>query len=305
MIIKNCFKVLKRVFSAAIVMTASLAQFTSCDSREDWFAKEGEGTTFIIKSNKREWWTYEDKYELRNDTVFSDDFRIVEFDLKVNDVRWSDNYYDPGVNYSTEAVYIDFEGIGQKLNKESKTKWSVTVQLEYPNFVCDELNRCFCFLTYDSRCPVTKNDTVAPIINTADVIIELEDAFLNKLYCHVKINCLGDIPPVPVMKIKDVDGYPMEKILDLSGSYDKDGSVSMYEYCIDGNIRTYKDPIYDCDKTGYPAGKGAYGGTYVTSTAQSEIKHAFQTEGEHIVYYRCMDNLGLWSVWNSVTVAIK
>lgn len=43
-------KIAKRVFSAVTVLTASLAQFTFCDSREDWFAKEGEaGDTFFIQ----------------------------------------------------------------------------------------------------------------------------------------------------------------------------------------------------------------------------------------------------------------
>lgn len=38
----------KRVFSAVTVLTASLAQMTSCDTRENWFAKEEEDATFII-----------------------------------------------------------------------------------------------------------------------------------------------------------------------------------------------------------------------------------------------------------------
>ena len=116
---------------------------------------------------------------------------------------------------------------------------------------------------------------------------------------------MGNITPIPVLEIKNVEGNTMEKTISLSKSYDKDGSVEKYEYCIDGEIRDYDFPIYDCDPTGVPAGKGAYGGTYITSTEQSEIKHAFQKEGSHVVYYRCMDNLGLWSLWYNALITVK
>ena len=152
--------------------------------------------------------------------------------------------------------------------------------------------------------PGVKNDTVAVLLNTADFVMELIDAFRNKVYCHVKVNLWSDIPPIPVMEIKDIEGSSMEKVLCLSKSYDKDGSVSKYEYCIDGNVRAYNYPKFEIEND-CCGGKGAYGGTYITSTDFSEVKHAFQTKGEHIVYYRCMDNLGLWSVWNSMTVTIK
>ena len=153
--------------------------------------------------------------------------------------------------------------------------------------------------------PATNTDTVAPVLNTAHMIMELEDAFRNKHYCHVKINCLGDIAPVPVLEIRDVDGKTMEKVFDLSESYDKDGSVEKYEICIDGEVVIYKSPIFDCDPTVAPAGKGAYGGTYIKSTSLSEVKHAFQTEGDHVVYVRCMDNLGLWSLWYNALITVN
>ena len=298
----------KRVFSAVAVLTASLAQLTSCDSREYWFAKEGEGATFIIKSSKFANIDDEDEesYDFRNDTVCSDNPKVVEFNLKLCDVSWMETYYESRVNYYSEQLNLDIEGLIQKVYRKAQTKMSVTTSYsQAPEFVSFVEKNWVYFLGREGGFPITRNDTTAPVLNTADVIIALEDAFQNEFYCHVKVNCLGDITPIPVMEIKDVEGYPMEKVLSLSNSYDKDGSVSKYEYCIDGNIRSYNLPKYDCDPEGFPAGKGAYGGTYITATEKSEVKHAFQTEGEHIVYYRCMDNLGLWSVWNSVTVTIK
>lgn len=296
-------KIAKRVFSAVIVLTASLAQFTSCDSREDWFAKEGEGATFIIKSCKSAWWRDGVQYEFRNDTVYSDNVRVVEYNVKVNDIYFDD--YDRKFNYASECVQLDMEGLGGKVEivKKSELDMDITTDFPEPRFVYIQDN------WYNFRdfvgLPTTNTDTVAPILNTAHVVIELEDSFRNKIYCHVKINCLGDIAPVPVLEIRDVEGNPMEKVFDLSKSYDKDGSVEKYEFCIDGEIVDYKKPAFDCRQDLAPAGKGAYGGTYITSTTLREVKHAFQNEGSHVVYYRCMDNLGLWSLWYNVLITVN
>ena len=65
-----------------------LIGLVSCDTREDWFAKEGEGATFIIKSCKSAWWEDEEKYEFRNDTVYSDNNRVVEYNVKLNSVKY-------------------------------------------------------------------------------------------------------------------------------------------------------------------------------------------------------------------------
>ena len=282
-----------------------LIGLSSCDTREDWFAKEGEGATFIIKSCKSEQWQNGEKYEFRNDSVYSDNPKVVEFNLKLCGVEWYENYYRSHVAYHSECLKLDIEGLTQKIYRKSNTKMNVTTLLQDPDFVNFTMDDSWVYFVSDVSFPITRNDTIAPVLNTADVIIALEDAFKNEFYCHIKVNCLGDITPIPVMEIKDVEGFPMEKELSLSNSYDKDGSISKYEYCIDGNIRSYNLPKYDCDPEGFPAGKGAYGGTYITATEKSEVRHAFQTEGDHIVYYRCMDNLGLWSLWAYKIVTIK
>lgn len=271
----------------------------SCDTREDWFAKEGEGATFIIRSYKS-FWKDEEKYEFKNDTVYSDNYRVVEYNVKVDEVHL-DNH-DHKVNYKSECVHLDIEGFGGKV-KRTNMDVNVTTDLPEPHLV-DLEDNWYYFINFDGA-TATSIDTTAPVLNTAHMIMELEDVFRNKFYCHVKINCLGNITPIPVLEIKNVEGNTMEKTISLSKSYDKDGSVEKYEYCIDGEIRDYDFPIYDCDPTGVPAGKGAYGGTYITSTEQSEIKHAFQKEGSHVVYYRCMDNLGLWSLWYNALITVK
>ena len=282
-----------------------LIGLTSCDTREDWFAKEGEGATFIIKSSKSAWWDDEEKYEFRNDTVYSDNNRVVVYNVKLNNV-WYEEYnwgaqvrYDAG--YRSEAINLDIEGMGKKVTKTWRDI-NVTTDMRNPSIFKHEGDKCFNFS--DKGIPVTNIDTIAPVLNTAHIIMELEDVFRNTFYCHVKINFLGDIAPVPMLEIKDVDGNPMEKVFDLSKSFDKDGSVEKYEYCIDGEIVEYDLPTFDCNPNEAPAGKGAYGGTYITSTSLSVIKHAFQKKGDHIVFYRCMDNLGLWSLWYNVIVTI-
>lgn len=58
--------VLRQMLVSASVLCTSVISFTSCDSREDWFAKEGEGATFIIKLCGLDW--YENYYG--NHTVY-------------------------------------------------------------------------------------------------------------------------------------------------------------------------------------------------------------------------------------------
>lgn len=296
---KNSIKSMRYIGFILVLLTV----LSSCDSREDWFAREGEDVAFVIKTYKNDRSYFKenpDKYAFRKDTVYSHNSRVVTYDLKV---LWLNSG-----GYGSESLCIDIEGIGQKVEKESGSKWSVTSTYPSPELVdvnlgVDYRHPEIYFIGLD-EIPGVKNDTVAVLLNTADFVMELIDSFRNKIYCHVKVNLWSDIPPIPVMEINDIEGSSMEKVLCLSKSYDKDGSVEKYEYCIDGNVKEYNHPKFEIEND-CCGGKGAYGGTYITSTELSEVKHAFQTKGEHIVYYRCMDNLGLWSVWNNVTVTIK
>ncbi|MCR5248328.1 MAG: hypothetical protein K6E14_11160 [Paludibacteraceae bacterium] len=292
-----------RYLSFILFLLILLIGLSSCDTREDWFAKEGEGATFIIKSCKSAWWDDGVQYEFRNDTIYGDNIRVVEYNVKVKDVHFSDGFNN--ITYASECVHLDIEGLGGKVEmvKKSELDMNITTDFPEPHFV--QLDDHWYNFRNFYGAPTTNTDTIAPILNTAHMIIELEDSFRDKLYCHVKINCLGDIAPVPLLEIKDVDGNPMEKVFDLSKSHDKDGSVEKYEFCIDGEIVDYNSPVFDCRQDVAPAGKGAYGGTYITSTSLSEVKHAFQKEGTHVVYYRCMDNLGLWSLWYNELITVN
>ena len=297
---KNSIKSMRYIGFILVLLTV----LSSCDSREDWFAREGEDVAFVIKTYKRDVSYLQEnpeKYDFRTDTVYSQNTHVVTYDLKVCWLR-------KDVGYGSGSLGIDIDGVGQKVGEESGSEWSISSTYTSPQLSGDyygkdgDRHKEIHFV--GSEIPGVNNDTVAILLNTANIVIELRDAFRNKVYCHVKVNLWSDIPPIPVMEVSDVIGYPMEKVLSLSKSYDKDGSVIKYEYCIDGNVRDYNYPKFEIEND-YSGGKGAYGGTYITSTDLNEIKHAFQTEGEHIVYYRCMDNLGLWSVWNKVTVTIK
>lgn len=304
-------EVLKRVFSAAIVMTASLAQFTSCDSREDWFAKEGEEATFIIKSFKFPYTSASvneieesDKYEFRSDTFSTDKKGVIEYNLTL------DHYHDVkdlGFYHFSEKLYLDIVGISRKTEKSCRfTSRDYSAQVTYiiPELVEEGQSFAFCGVTTKSQ--EFASDTTAALVNCVNIFARIKDVFGNPYDCHIKINFWGDIPPIPVVEIKDVDGKPMEKIISLKNSYDKDGSIVKYEYCIDGNVVSYEHGTFE-ERESSPAhsGKGAYGGTYITATDESEVKHAFQTEGAHEVYYRCLDDKGVWCSWKKEIVTVE
>ncbi len=133
---------------------------------------------------------------------------------------------------------------------------------------------------------------------------------------YVKVNYWSEDTPVPILEAKPITGQPMAWTLSLKNSYDTDGEVKKYEYCIDGNVTQYSHDIphfeaykhygkKHVEETIWEGGKAAYGGTYITATELSEVKHVFQTKGEHKIYYRCMDNLGLWSLWQCETIEIE
>jgi len=69
---------------------------------------------------------------------------------------------------------------------------------------------------------------------------------------------------MPILKVEKLaDNY--EYKLSMEQSYDRDGKVMKYEWCIDGNIATYSvsDIRFDIYKKAWQSGKAAYGGTYV------------------------------------------
>lgn len=124
---------------------------------------------------------------------------------------------------------------------------------------------------------------------------------------YINFRLWGPCPPTSVLDVVDVEGNPYEKRISMSRSHDKDGKVVKYEYCIDGNVRTYgpRDNRFDFFDGPWQAGQSAYGGDYITATEISEINYEFQTKGAHKIYYRCMDDMFIWSTWKCETIIIQ
>ena len=124
---------------------------------------------------------------------------------------------------------------------------------------------------------------------------------------YVNLTVWSDNSPVPVLEVKPISGQPMARTLSMKESYDVDGEVKKYEYCIDGNVMqyTHNDLHFDLVSGYWQSGKAAYGGTYITATEMSEVNHVFQSKGTHNIYYRCMDDLGAWSKWELSTIEIE
>lgn len=114
---KSFKRIYKQILVSAVITYASMNVFTSCDSREDWFAKEGEGATFIIKSSKTAWWEDGVQYEFRNDTVYSDNYWVVEYNVKVEEVLFHEG--DKKISYFSECVHFDIEGFGGKVKRSN------------------------------------------------------------------------------------------------------------------------------------------------------------------------------------------
>lgn len=153
----------------------------------------------------------------------------------------------------------------------------------------------------------------------------------------LKINYYSaPIPEIEVKRCEDItDGYVYDITITAT---DPDGDdVIKYDYYFDPEIieKTalkgyyggytpygatldldyYGDfEIYDSYRYGYeldgffeknvPWDK-PIGGVHNGPTTFSSIKWAFQQPGRHTIYYRCMDNTGLWSYWKEYSFNIN
>lgn len=294
---------MKRIIKYGILGCISVCAMVSCDTREDWFAKEGEGATFVFVDGRSG----------RMDTIDMVGLREVEYTLHLVGVE---PYKVSKENYDIWSDTLNLQVYGMTNRTKVPAKISSLVASyggSYP-IRKDHMQDGSINLYYDGGrgdsfvfVEPQDNKERASILGYSDLFVRLKDIFENEYTGHIRIMYSSDCPPTPVLKIKDVSGKPMEKTLDLSDSYDEDGSVVKYEYCIDGNIAKYTGTANRFEKIEgvWQGGKAAYGGTYITATAISEINHAFQEAGEHTIYYRCMDNLGAWSLWNKKTITIK
>lgn len=286
---------------ALIMIAVGLLGLSACDSREDWFDKNAPRPDLVV--------TIGDKV----DTLTNSDSRIIEVDLHMiasND--WT--LYTDTINFHVNGL-SDGRGVPItnlfKINVEGESNIIEGDGYEYECIIQDANAFLVNSNTIEGRIYARAylytfdSDTSARVITYTSGII-LRDIFEGEHYYTMKVNIIGNIPPKPVLKVNRLD-YNYEYNLSLEDSYDRDGKVSKYEWCIDGNIVPYNvtDFRYDFKKGAWQSGQAAYGGKYVKATTINKISHNFQSPGEHTVYYRCMDNLGAWSMWNSQTINVE
>lgn len=268
-----------------------LVGLSSCDSREDWFEHNSEFPDLIVDINGK------------TDTIRQGDLRKIVVNLKTT-------REDRGIIFFTDTINLTLKGIGEKgafpLHGAQINGVKITggySEIRNDNELYMQLYRVF----GDDEYNLFDSDTSACLLETCVGQIYMLDKFANEQYYTIEINTYGPIPPTPVLKTEKLAGE-YEYSLSLDDSYDKDGKVVKYEWCIDGNIVPYS--VTDCrfdsrSNEVWKSGKAAYGGTYITATALSSVNHSFQTAGEHTVYYRCMDNMNLWSMWYSKKINVE
>lgn len=282
---------------------------SSCDTRDDWF-----------KDNCEEVYFYFVCPDGRIDTVDGKKPHMLEYTTRVDSVAMK--AYLETIGYQ---VYCEELGEKYRIRPFSinpiNDPHSLTVTVgEFTLGGSYMFNRddytSFGGSADLTNCHLFDSDTSAKQIGNAIFLEGFMDKFDNEYYIKIKINVIGNIPPIPVI---EVSGDGMERMISLKESYDKDGSVSKYEVCIDGNIVEYSKNENRYEKFGaewissrqlvapdqyWQGGKAAYGGTYITSTSISVFNHVFQEPGKHTIYYRCMDNEGAWSTWKKEIVEL-
>lgn len=270
-----------------------LLGMVSCDTREDWFEHNSEGPNLIVTMNGV------------TDTIFMSESRSIVIDLHS---KWLDSY--KYVNTDTVTLVIKgFSGNSEipmrTVNIEGVLYHKGNKELIIDNNVV-KANLSYYYLV-SSDIAYYENDTTPKVIETRTGELWAYDVFNNTVIYNVILNIYGPIPPTPILDVKKLPN-DMEYTLSLEKSFDRDGRVMKYEWCIDGNIVPYSvtDCRFDHTKKGsWKSGQAAYGGTYITATTLSSVNHSFQTTGEHTVYYRCMDNMGVWSMWYSEKINVE
>jgi len=270
-----------------------LMALSSCDSREDWFEMNSEFPDLIVNINGHA------------DTIRQGEMRKITIDL-----RTAINVKGGGF-FITDTANVKLKGIRDKeicpLYGVNLKEMTITGGRNFEIGENKELN----ILLYDAytcdKYVLFRNDTSAALLNTYHGHLEVFDVFGNNQTYTIEVNVYGPIPPTPVLQIERFNYNEYEYKLSLEQSFDRDGKIMKYEWCIDGNIVPYslEDKRFDLEEGPWQSGKAAYGGTYITATSLSSVNHSFQTTGEHTVYYRCMDDMGIWSMWYSKKINVE
>ena len=272
-----------------------LVGLSSCDSREDWFEHNSEFPDLIVDINGK------------TDTIRQGDSRKIVVNLCTIE-------FDKAFLFFTDTVKMTLKGIKDNRNFPlDGTNFDIRIQGN--NYKIGDNNEVMIqlFDYYPYNLPSLYEadelyvaDSVAHLLTKENGHMYAFDNFGNKQAYTIEVNIFGPIPPYPVLQIEKLSG-DLEYKLSLEDSKDKDGNVVKYEWCIDGDIAPYevKDNRLDHIEGNWQSGKAAYGGTYITATTLNSVNHSFQTAGEHTVYYRCMDNMGIWSMWYSKKINVE
>jgi hypothetical protein len=267
----------------------------SCDTRDDWFKEKSSEIKFYINypdhiDTVDAHYPTMQEITIRTEKVYGSTIETDESGFRVyREMLGQIDFIKPW------RVYLDPQNPGtgdaQKFNIGSSSTHKENDYTLISGITHDEVQ------LFDS-------DTSARQLGYRYYIIVYGDLFWNEYPIRVKVNIIGNIAPIPVIAIS---GEGMERKIDLGNSYDKDGSVSKYEVCIDGNIIEYRknENRYEQREGYWQSGKAAYGGTYITATSINVFNHVFQEPGKHTIYYRCLDNEGAWSTWGKETVEVR
>ena len=282
----------------------------SCDTRDDWFKENCEEVYFYF--------VFPDG---RTDTVDVKKPHMLEYTIRVDSV--ARKAYLETIGYQ---IYCEALGEKRRVRPYSihpiDNPYSLSVKIGEFSIAGSYMFNRDDYTTFGGSGEITNyhlfdSDTSAKQIGNAIFLEGVRDVFDNEYWIKIKINVIGNFPPIPII---EVTGEGMERTISLKESYDKDGSVSKYEICIDGNIVEYSKYDNRYEKYGIPSwegdnlivpeqywqgGKAAYGGVYITSTSINEFNHVFQELGKHTIYYRCMDNEGAWSTWKKEIIELN
>lgn len=267
-----------------------LLGMVSCDTREDWFEKNSDGPDLIVDINGK------------IDTISQGELKKIFVNLKTVRNKKSLLY--------TDTVIVAIKGNSNygQIPIPGANLYGVKITGGRTYYEGDDNDVYFkLYHVYDaSEYILFQNDTTSFLLEDNLCEIQVYDQFGNEQYYTLEIDVHGPIPPTPVLEVKRLP-YNMEYTLSQEKSFDRDGNVMKYEWCVDGNVVSYRvsDNRLENVKGVWQSGKAAYGGTYITATTLSSINHSFQTTGEHTVYYRCMDDMGVWSMWYSEKINVE
>lgn len=108
-------------------------------------------------------------------------------------------------------------------------------------------------------------------------------------------------------KVPEGEGY--EYVISAEDVTDPEGlEAELFEFCIDGTLlfegEGYDHEDFEGDE-GPNSGCAAAAGRYITGRKKPQVRHVFQSNGEHVVYARVRDSRKLWSRWQSLAVEIE